>query len=155
MVPTSWRYCVYAYVRAQSLPSCLTLCDPVPCSSPGKNTGVGCHALRQGSSRPRDWTRNSCIAGRFCTAEPPGKPVFMCVYISIKDVVWHEFCIQMSCDLLFYIHCTQLSLCHCMFSLKFTCQESSNQSSIFVEVFRSGCKQMEGLLVELMVTSET
>jgi len=37
--------------------SCLTLCDPVDCSlsgssvhgdSPGKNTGVGCHALLQG-----------------------------------------------------------------------------------------------------------
>ena len=38
-------------------PSCLTLCDPMDCSppgssvhgdSPGKNTGVGCHALLQG-----------------------------------------------------------------------------------------------------------
>ena len=37
--------------------SCLTLCDPLDCSllgssvhgdSPGKNTGVGCHALLQG-----------------------------------------------------------------------------------------------------------
>ena len=37
--------------------SCLTLCDPVDCSppgssvhgdSPGRNTGVGCHALLQG-----------------------------------------------------------------------------------------------------------
>ena len=37
--------------------SCLTLCDPMDCSppgssvhgdSPGKNTGVGCHALFQG-----------------------------------------------------------------------------------------------------------
>ena len=37
--------------------SCLTLCDPMDCSppgssvhgdSPGKNTGVGCHALLQG-----------------------------------------------------------------------------------------------------------
>ena len=36
---------------------CLTLCDPMDCSpsgssvhgdSPGKNTGVGCHALLQG-----------------------------------------------------------------------------------------------------------
>ena len=40
-----------------SLQSCPTLCDPVDCSppgslvsedSPGKNTGVGCHALLQG-----------------------------------------------------------------------------------------------------------
>ena len=44
-------------VCAKSLESCLTLCDPVDCSllgssvhgnSPGKNTGVGCHALLQG-----------------------------------------------------------------------------------------------------------
>ena len=44
-------------VVAKSLQSCLTLCDPMDCSlpgssvhgdSPGKNTGVGCHALLQG-----------------------------------------------------------------------------------------------------------
>ena len=44
-------------MRAKSLQSCLTLCDPMDCSllgsfvhgdSPGKNTGVGCHALLQG-----------------------------------------------------------------------------------------------------------
>ena len=41
---------------AKSLQSCPTLCDPMDCSppgssihgdSPGKNTGVGCHALLQ------------------------------------------------------------------------------------------------------------
>ena len=46
-----------AWVRAKSLQSCLTLCNPVDCSlpasslhgdSPGKNTGVGCHAFLQG-----------------------------------------------------------------------------------------------------------
>ena len=96
--------------------SCPTLCDPMeqrllqaPLSmdSPGKNTGVGCHALLQGifptqgwnpglphyrwilyhlrhqgsprtlkrvaypfsrgSFQPRNWTRVSCIAGRFFT----------------------------------------------------------------------------------------
>ena len=44
-------------IRAQSLQSCPTLCDPMDYSlpgscvhgdSPGKNTGVGCHALLQG-----------------------------------------------------------------------------------------------------------
>ena len=43
-------------VRAKSLQSCPTLCDAMDCSpltsyvhgdSPGKNTGVGCHALLQ------------------------------------------------------------------------------------------------------------
>ena len=49
--------CVCVYARAKSLQSCLTLYYPMDCSppgssvhgdSPGKNTGVGCHALLQG-----------------------------------------------------------------------------------------------------------
>ena len=56
------------------------LCDSMDCSPPGtsvhgdfpgKNSGVGCHFLLQGSSQPRDWTWISCISGRFFTAEPP------------------------------------------------------------------------------------
>ena len=43
-------------VSAKSLQSCPTLCDPMDCStrllcprgSPGKNAGMGCHALLQG-----------------------------------------------------------------------------------------------------------
>ena len=47
----------------KSLQLCPTFCDPMDCSppgssvhgdSPGKNTGVGCHALLQGSSQSRD-----------------------------------------------------------------------------------------------------
>ena len=59
--------------------SCPTLCNPVDCSpsgssvhkdSPGKNTGVGCHALLQGiyptqGSDPRLLV--SCIAGGLFT----------------------------------------------------------------------------------------
>ena len=45
---------------------------PLSMESPGKNTGVGCHALLQGSSRPRV----SHISGRFfsgwATQEAPG-----------------------------------------------------------------------------------
>ena len=36
-----------------------------PWNSPGKNTGVDCHFLLQGSSQPRDWIWVSHIAGRF------------------------------------------------------------------------------------------
>ena len=52
--------------------SCLILCDPMdcslPCSSihgifPGKNTGMACHFLLQGTE-PRDRTRVSHIVGR-------------------------------------------------------------------------------------------
>ena len=48
---------VLSYMCAESLQSCPTLCDPMDCSppgssvhgdSPGKNTGVGCHALLWG-----------------------------------------------------------------------------------------------------------
>ena len=54
----------------------LTLCNPMdsgpPGSSvhgdfPGKNTGVGCHSLLQGSSCPGDQTQVSCIADGFFT----------------------------------------------------------------------------------------
>ena len=53
---------------------CLTVCDSMDCSlpgtsvhgdSPGKNIGVGCHALLQGSSQPRDLTPVSWVAGEF------------------------------------------------------------------------------------------
>ena len=56
--------------------SCLTLCDPVDCNPPGSSV----HGILQarilewvampssrGSSRPRDRTQVSCIAGRFFT----------------------------------------------------------------------------------------
>ena len=52
--PYRSRVCVLC---ANSLQSCLTLCNPLDCSppgssvhvdSPGRNTGVGCHALLQG-----------------------------------------------------------------------------------------------------------
>ena len=65
------------------------------CSPPGSHvhgiflariTGVACHVLLQGSrSRESSWLRGrtcvsavSCLAGRFCTAGPPGKPFGLC-----------------------------------------------------------------------------
>ena len=53
--------------------SCVWLCDPKDYSSPGsscprnfpgKNTGMDCHFLLQGSSQPRDWTCISSISRR-------------------------------------------------------------------------------------------
>ena len=67
---------MYAAVLCLVARSCPTLCDLMDCSlpgcsvhgvSPGKNTGVGCHAFLQGTSQPRDQTQVSCISGRFCT----------------------------------------------------------------------------------------
>ena len=63
----------------KSLQSCPTLCDPMD----GSPLGSYVHGILQarilewvtissyrGSSRPRDRTQVSCIAGRFFTAEP-------------------------------------------------------------------------------------
>ena len=36
-------------------------------------------SFSRGSSRPRDWTRVSCLAGEFFTTEPPGK---LCILIT-------------------------------------------------------------------------
>ena len=58
-------------VCAKSLQWCLILCDPTDCTSarllcpwdfPGKNTGVGCHLLLQGSSQLRDQTWISYVS---------------------------------------------------------------------------------------------
>ena len=81
------RVCVCVCVwRAKSLQSCLTLCHPVDYSLPGSSVygilqarileWVAMPSSRV-SSLPRDRTQvscGSCVAGRFFTAEPPGKP---------------------------------------------------------------------------------
>ena len=72
-------YFVLGYVLCSYLltQSCLPLYDPMDCSlpgssihedSPGKNTGVGCHALSRGSFQPRDWTQVSHIKHRSFTS---------------------------------------------------------------------------------------
>ena len=62
--------------------SCPTLCDPMDCSppgssvhgdSPGKNTGVCCHALFQGSLNPGIKPRSSALQMDSLLSEPPGK----------------------------------------------------------------------------------
>ena len=65
------------------LQSCLTVCNPVDCSPSGSSV----HGILQArilewvavpsskeSSRPRDQTSISFIAGRFSAVEPLGKP---------------------------------------------------------------------------------
>ena len=70
---TVWRniWVHHGLDSAKSLQSRPTFCDPMDCSppgsslhgdSPGKNTGVGCCALLQGSSRSKDWTRVCCVS---------------------------------------------------------------------------------------------
>ena len=74
--------CVCVCVCVLVAQSCPTLCDPMGCSPPSSSA----HGILQarilewvaisssrGSSRPRDGTQVSCIAGEFFTTEPPGK----------------------------------------------------------------------------------
>ena len=66
------------FVCANSLQSCRTLCNPMCCSlpgssvhrdSPGKNTGVGCHALLPDSGiKPASLTSPVLAGGFFTTS---------------------------------------------------------------------------------------
>ena len=83
---------------AQSLHSCPTLCNPMDCSPPGSFVH-GIHQARtlewvampssRGSSWPRDWICVSCIAGRFFTTEPLGKPLHHSSFV-LESSVWTE-----------------------------------------------------------------
>ena len=63
-------------VKVKVTQSCLTLCDPMDCSTPGSSVHVILQArilewvailFSRGSSQPRNRTPVSCIAGRFFT----------------------------------------------------------------------------------------
>ena len=72
-----------------SMPSARPLC---PWDFLGKNTGEGCHLLLRGSSWAKDKpgvSCVSCIAGRFFTAEPPGK--FYGCSNEVENVFVHGF----------------------------------------------------------------
>ena len=88
------------YVTVKVTQSCLTLCDPMDCSPPGSSV----HGILQarilewvampystGSSRPRDWSRVSCVsctAGRFFTAEALGKTTLYQQEFTKERSVW-------------------------------------------------------------------
>ena len=73
--------------HAKLLQSCPTLCDPMNCSPPDSSVhgilqaripGWAAMPSSRGSFQPRDGTCvswESCTAGGFLTAEPPGKPI--------------------------------------------------------------------------------
>ena len=81
---------------------CLTICDPMDCNLPGSSA----HGIFQAgilvwvaisfsraSSRPRDRTYVSCIAGEFFTAEPPEMPIYFYViyYIYVSYLCVYVF----------------------------------------------------------------
>ena len=105
-------FCVCAFSVAKS---CLTLLPSQGLSMPsrflclwnfpGKNTGVSCHSLLQGSSWPRDRTHVSCISwtGRQIPyPEPPGK-CFM--YLTGYKGLWshHHLCRWGNCTRRSYV----------------------------------------------------
>ena len=80
------RHCVYRTLVKESemlvAQSCLTLCNPMDCSLPGSSVlGILQAGILEwvaipfykGSSRLRDQTCVSLIAGRYFTTEPPRK----------------------------------------------------------------------------------
>ena len=109
-----------ASVKVLHAQSCLILCDPMDCNppgplcpgnSPGKNTGVGGHSLLQGSSWPRDWTRVSCIAGRFFTIWAMSAPRTVKIVLNIKDLFWRKDLV--CCNSIFLPHTQHPhQLCH-------------------------------------------
>ena len=60
-------------------------------NSPGQNTGVGSLSLSRGSSRPKNWTGVSCIAGRFFTNWVGGKPL-LSLWSYISECFTHVLC---------------------------------------------------------------
>ena len=81
---------------ARSLQLCPTLCDSMDCSPPGssvhgdfpgKNTGVGCHALLQGIFRTQGLNLHllvlPALAGGFFPSELPGKRLHCISYYKL------------------------------------------------------------------------
>ena len=96
---------------AESLQSCLTLCDPIdgspsgsrPWDSPGKNTGVGCHFLLQCMKvKSESEVAQSCLTfSDPMDRSPPGSPVHGIFQARVLEWVcfpratlnaWHHHC---------------------------------------------------------------
>ena len=68
---------------------------PVHGDSPGKNTGVGYHALLQGIFLTQGLNpslRVSCATDRFFTFEPPGKPVSLLLLLLLSRFSRVQLC---------------------------------------------------------------
>ena len=98
--------------------SSLTVCDPMECSLPGSSVlgfsqarvlGWVAISSSRGSSQSRDWTRISCIAGRFFTTEALGKPLKIMLSLNFLRSL-ETFSISLAIFLLLWI-LKKLSLC--------------------------------------------
>ena len=88
-----------AAAAAKSLQSCPTLCSPMDCSllgssvsgdSPGKNTGVGCHALLQGifPTQALNLSLPHCRQILYHLSHQ-GSPFLLAVLSVFSHVVWY------------------------------------------------------------------
>ena len=75
------RYCISEVKVTQSCPTLFDSMDSrqparllCPQDSLGKNTGVGCHSLLQGSPNPEIEPRSPALQADSLPSEPPGKP---------------------------------------------------------------------------------
>ena len=81
----SFNYSIYVVDACSVAQSCPTLCDAMRCSLPSFSVhGIFLARIMElvisfsrESFQPRDRTYVSCIAGRFFTAEPPGKLIYV------------------------------------------------------------------------------
>ena len=109
----SWETCLF-FPQCMCAQLCLTLCDPMDYRPPGSSI----HGIFQarilewvatscsrGSSRPRDWTQVSWVAGRPAT-EPPGKPPSICHLLCQRG----EFSTRSDC-ILDYKYCGFWGFC--------------------------------------------
>ena len=107
--PSRTTYCsVYGYAKLLQL--CLTLYDPMdygplwllyPWDSPGKSTGVCCHALFQGIFPTQRWSLHLLLLLHWQAGSlplvPPGKPKYCDIMIYNKKYIfalhlclWHR-----------------------------------------------------------------
>ena len=89
----------HSFRVVESLSHVLLFCDPMGCSPPGSSVhgisqarilGWVAVSFSRGSSWPRDWMRVSCVpclAGRFYTTEPSGKPNSIRLLLILPSVV--------------------------------------------------------------------
>ena len=71
----------FSHVQLFATPWTVALC---PWDFPGKTLEWAAMPSSRGSSWPRDHTCSSCTTGRFLTIEPPGKPVFFCIFYNTR-----------------------------------------------------------------------
>ena len=129
IISLSPQFKYYVCLCTQSFQLCPTLCVPMDCSPPGSLV----HGILQarilewvampssrGSSWPRDQTHvscGSCLAGRFVTTEPPGKPLKQYKYM--KVFVHWNIIFDVEIEFEWRFGCTRLS-----FMSIFTCVPS-------------------------------